>query len=180
MNEKKAEDEKVELSAVDYLNLGNVTADEKDFFSAERYYRKAIELKPDFADAFINLGLLLSKDENCRTEAEELYRKAIKLQSDYAEAYYNLGVLLSKDENRQTEAEELYRKAIELRPDFARSYYNLSCLYSLSRKEANKDGAVKYLEKAIELDSNFKEMAKMDEDFDFIRDDPRFKEIVGD
>ena len=56
---------------------------------AELSLRKAIELNPDFAEAYSNLGSLL-KDLGNLQEAELSLRKAIELNSDFADAYFNL------------------------------------------------------------------------------------------
>ena len=52
---------------------------------AELSYRKAIKIKPDYADAHCNLGNIL-KDLDKLKEAELSYRKAIKIKPDYADA----------------------------------------------------------------------------------------------
>lgn len=57
---------------------------------AEGAYRKAIELKPDDAVAYYNLGNLLYNLKR-NEEAEGAYRKAIELKPDNASAYGNLG-----------------------------------------------------------------------------------------
>ncbi len=118
-------------------------------------------------------------DEKDFPLAEKHYRKAIELNLNYAHAYNNLGLLLAKDKSRWAEAEKKYNRAIELNPNDEFAYYNLARLHSISRKEENKGKAFKFLRKAIELDSKCKEDAKTNTDFDFIRDDARFAEIVG-
>jgi tetratricopeptide (TPR) repeat protein len=121
------------------------------------------------------LGNLLS-DENLKRydEAEAAYRKAIDLNPSYATAYYNLGILL-KDLKRYDEAEAAYRKAIELNPSYATAYYNLSCLSSINR---DAEQAFGYLQKAI--DNGFDPAYAWDDpDLQWLRDDPRFVEIVG-
>ena len=66
---------------------------------AELSTRKAIELKPDFAEAHSNLGNIL-KDLDKLEEAELSCRKTIEINPDFAEAYYNIGlILLQKDEH---------------------------------------------------------------------------------
>ncbi len=52
--------------------------------------RKAIELKPDFADAHLNLGAIL-KDLGKLREAEMSYLKAMALNPDLGEVHSNLG-----------------------------------------------------------------------------------------
>ncbi len=163
--------------ATGYFNFGAFLAkDESNLKEAEENYRKAIELEPKDASIYNNLGNLLAKDENRLKEAEEIYRKSIKLNPSYAFAYNNLGALLSKDKSRYSEAEKNYHKAIELKPNYADTYYNLACLNSLS---GNRNEALEYLTQAISIDTKFKSIAKKDSDFDSIRDDERFWEIVG-
>ena len=90
---------------------------------AEILLRKAIELKPDYADAHSNLGNIM-KDLGNLKQAELSQRKAIELKSDFAEAYANLGGIL-KELGSLKEAELFTRKAIELKPDFAIAHSNL-------------------------------------------------------
>lgn len=61
-------------------------------------------------------------------------------------------------------------------PQYPGLVYNLACLESLAGRPAD---AVEHLRAAIELAPRFKESAKHDSDFDAIREDPGFKELVG-
>ena len=63
-------------------------------------YKKAIKAKPDFADAYNNLGTLFS-DVARFDESMLNYKKAIELykkssNQGFAEAKYNLGVMYDK------------------------------------------------------------------------------------
>ena len=63
------------------------------FEEAEASYIKAVKIKPDYREAFNNLGIVqedLDKLEN----AEESYSMAIALKPDYKEALINRGQLL--------------------------------------------------------------------------------------
>jgi len=80
---------------------------------AELSYRKAIEIKPDYADAHYNLGNVL-KDIGKLQEAELSYRKAIKIKPDYTKAYYNLGNVL-RDIGKSHEARLCSEKIMSLR-----------------------------------------------------------------
>ena len=53
-------------------------------------YTKAIELKPDFVDAYNNRGLAKANLQDYRGAIAD-YNKAIELTPDYANAYYNRG-----------------------------------------------------------------------------------------
>ena len=90
---------------------------------AELSYRKAIEIKPDYAEAHSNLGNIL-KNHGKLKEAESSYRKASKIKPDFAEAHSNLGNILS-DLGKLKDAEFSYRKAIKLKPAFYKAHFNL-------------------------------------------------------
>ena len=67
-------------------------------------------------------------------------------------------------------------KAIELDPTYANAWYNRSC-YMVKKGEINE--ALKNLEEAIGLDPMYIEFVKTDKDFDPIRNDERFKKLIG-
>ena len=48
-------------------------------------YRRALKLKPDYAEAHYNLGNAL-QDQGKLDEAVDCYRRAVELKPDYAEA----------------------------------------------------------------------------------------------
>jgi Flp pilus assembly protein TadD len=119
---------------------------------AEKSYKKAIELKPDYAEAHYNLGVML-QNLGRFDEAEKSYKKAIELKPDFPEAYNNLGATLLKL-SKIEEAEKSYKKAIELKPDYAEAHYNLGVmLQNLGRF----DEAEKSYKKAIELKPDYAE-----------------------
>jgi len=69
----------------------------------------------------------------------------------------------------------MFQRAIELYPNFATSYYNLSCILA-TKKE--KEKALEYLKKAISLDQKYKEKARIDKDFNNLRGEKEFEEIL--
>ena len=117
---------------------------------AELLYRKAIELNPNYAVAYLNLGSIL-RDLGNLQEAELSTRKAIELKPDYAEAHYNLGNLL-RDLGNLQEAEFSYREAIEIKPNYADAYSNLG---SIMRDLGNLQDAELSTRKAIQLNPHF-------------------------
>jgi hypothetical protein len=58
-------------------------------------------------------------------------------------------------------------------PDLA---YNVACCESLAGRSAD---AIEHLSLAIDGSEQFRAMAASDSDFDPIRDEPAFKELVG-
>jgi tetratricopeptide (TPR) repeat protein len=74
------------------------------------------------------------------------------------------------------EAADRGRELIEAHPEYAGPLYNLACCESLAGR---KDDAVRHLRQAIERSDDFRAFAAGDSDFDPIKDDPEFKELVG-
>ena len=44
-----------------YFNLGMLGMDDGDYASAEEWFKRAVQLKPDFRSALFNLALLLNE-----------------------------------------------------------------------------------------------------------------------
>ncbi len=99
----------------------------EEFPLAIRYYRRAVEINPLFAQAHNNLGYCY-KEMHFYTYAVVEYRKAIELMPDRAGYYYNLGNALTHLE-RIDEAYLAYKRALELDPTFAKAHYNLGRTY---------------------------------------------------
>jgi hypothetical protein len=68
------------------------------------------------------------------------------------------------------------KPAVEAHPQYAGPLYNLACVESLA---GHGDDAVGHLRQAVEQAPRFRELAREDSDFDPIRDDPRFAELLG-
>ncbi|MBQ9535011.1 MAG: tetratricopeptide repeat protein [Clostridia bacterium] len=110
-------------------------------------YDKAIELKPDDADAYNNRGNVHDELGEYKKAIED-YDEAIKLKTDYADAYNNRGVAHA-DLGEYKKAIEDYDKAIELKPDLAEAYNNRGVAHS---KLYEYEKAVADYGKAIELE----------------------------
>jgi tetratricopeptide (TPR) repeat protein len=89
---------------------------------AEEHLRQAIAFKPDHADAFNNLGLVL-ENKSALADAEAAYRQAIAIKPDSAEALSNLGNVLARG-GRFDEAVRFYQHAIELGPSAYKLHAN--------------------------------------------------------
>ena len=99
-------------AAKDYLTHGLMLAGEGRDEDAAQSFRKAISLKPDWAEAHSLLGSALGRAGSLK-EAEEELRKAVTLKPDYAEGWNYLGQFL-KERGKEQEAQEAFRKAQQL------------------------------------------------------------------
>ena len=104
-------------------------------------YQRALQLKPDYAEAHNNLGTAL-QDQGQIAEALACYQRALQLKPDYAEAHNNLGVALYA---RRDLAGALasYRQALRLRPDFAEAHWNLATALALTGRLRARLGRVR-------------------------------------
>ena len=68
------------------------------------------------------------------------------------------------------------RELVEAHPQYPLLFYNLACCESLAGR---KDDAIDHLRRAIEISDQVREFAKGDSDFDPIRDEPAFQQLIA-
>jgi len=106
-----------------HYNLGIVLGEQRETDQAIDHYRRAIALRPDYAEAHYNLGRLLV-EQNQLDDAIAHYERAAAINPADAEAQNNLGVTLFGI-GRADDAIAHYWKALEIRPDYAEAACNL-------------------------------------------------------
>jgi tetratricopeptide (TPR) repeat protein len=132
--------------------MGNVLQEQGKLDEAIEVYSKALAIKPDYVDAYHNMGVVL-QNQGKLDEAIEAYNKALALKPDYVEAYYNMGNAL-KEQNKLDEAMEFYTKALALKPDYAKSYYNMG---NALQDQGKLDEAIEAYKKALAIKPDFAE-----------------------
>ena len=100
------------LRASDAFQKGNYAFFTKNFNKAIQYYLKTIELRPNDAHAYNNLGNSYKEIKNY-SKAINAFQNAIILKPDYASAHYNLGIVYQKNKKFEI-ALESYRRAARL------------------------------------------------------------------
>jgi predicted O-linked N-acetylglucosamine transferase (SPINDLY family) len=133
-------------------NLGNTLQEQRRFDESVASYRKALLLKPDFAEAQNNLGTVLQKQGRF-DEAVASYREALSLRPEYADAHSNLGIAL-QHQRKFVEAAASYRTAISLKSDHAETYSNLGTVFHQQGKFVE---SVASYEKGIALKPDYAE-----------------------
>jgi Flp pilus assembly protein TadD len=94
---------------------------------AEKNYKTAIELKPDYVQAHNNLGNLHVTRGNFEDAIGE-FQAALKLKPDAPLPHDNLGYIYFQ-QGRLNEAIREYRTALEIAPDSAEIHNNLGYAY---------------------------------------------------
>jgi hypothetical protein len=74
------------------------------------------------------------------------------------------------------EAADRGRRLVEAHPQYAGLLYNLACCESLAHRPSD---AIDHLTRAVDRSERFREYARDDSDFDPIRDEPEFKQLIG-
>ena len=119
---------------------------QKEYEAAITHYTNAIELKPDFANAYNNLGNVYA-DKSELDNAIRDFTTAIQLQPYLADAYNGRGSAYA-DKGELDNAIKDYTKAIQLRPNFAIAYNNRGNAHV---DKGELDNAIRDYTKAIEL-----------------------------
>jgi len=107
------------------LYIGRDYRDEEYFRSAIFNFRKAVELKPSFSDAYVNMAAAYYL-WGIKDKALEIYREALDNNPEAAGIYFNRGMLYFLEKN-YAKAEEDWQKVIEIEPD------NIDALKGLER-----------------------------------------------
>ena len=125
-------------SAVLFNINGAILQGLKQFNLSKEAYCKAINIKPDFTDAYNNLGNVLTEVGELE-DAINTFNKAISLEPTNSSSYNNMGVSL-QEQGKLDKALEAYKMALSIKPDYAEAYYNLgNILKELGNLEAAQE-----------------------------------------
>lgn len=144
---------KIYTNAISIWNiLGASTHKIGMFEKSIEAYNKCISLKPDYAEAYNNLGNVLA-DQGRIDEAVSVYKKAILLKPQFVEAFLNLGNALKYQGNLNL-AIESYEKALTLKPDYTIAHNNLG---NILKDQGKLDKATEAYKKSILINPNYAE-----------------------
>lgn len=90
-------------------------------------YEKAIELDPEYADAYCNLGAV-RYNQGQRAAARRAFEACLARSADHVEANFNLANVL-EEAGEDEQALVLYRRALAVDPAYPDLHINLALLY---------------------------------------------------
>jgi tetratricopeptide (TPR) repeat protein len=111
---------------------------------------KALVIKSDYIEAYINLGNVL-KDFGRLEEAISNYQKALAINQNLPGVHYNLGNTL-QEFDKLDEAVVSYRKALAIKPDYAEAHNNLG---NALKQRGDLDEAVISCRKALAIKPDY-------------------------
>lgn len=151
----------------------NTLRDMQQKEEAATVFQRILKLEPKNIPATLNYASLLY-GLNRPAEADTYIAKAVNSgemkANDFSQLGFSMLVL-----NKNKEAALYYEKAISLRPRNV-DYYNLACAYA---KQNEKEKAVAALSNSIKEGYGTRQQIESDTDFDLVRGDERFKQLVN-
>lgn len=119
---------------------------------AEYYYKKCIEINPNYVEAYNNLGTCYRGWEKYEL-AVETYNKALIINPESSQAYNNLG-LVYKDLTQYEKSLECLEKSVEINSNNVLAINNLGLV---NRKLKNYKKAIFWFDRCIDIQENYYE-----------------------
>lgn len=154
-----------ELTALELTTWGQILHLRGQLPDSLAKLKRAQALDPDLQTAFLVEAHVLSQQNKYR-EAYALFKKHLTEEPLLASSWSNFGVAASRVSSID-EAIEAHRTAISLDPAQGTHLYNLGCALVIGNY---RDEAVRVVKKSFDLDPKLRELAKLDDDLDAIRD----------
>ncbi len=138
-------------------------------------FNRAIQFNPKKIEELYYCKGVALNEIGRHEDALEACNKSIEYNSEFREPKSLKGLLLLKLK-QYNKAIASFSEAIEIDQDSAEDFYNRACAFSLSN---NIDMAINDLRKSITINSGLRKEAQLEPEFDSIRNDDRFVEIIG-
>jgi tetratricopeptide (TPR) repeat protein len=145
------------MRAITETNLGTALLEAGRTDEAERRYRRAIAMQPDYAPAYNNLGVALRAQGRVE-EAIPVYEEGLRVHRDYptlntnlASASYDVGTL-RLEQGRLGEAVAAFEVALRAQPDYPEARNNLGIALG---SQGQLDAAIAQFEEALRLRPGF-------------------------
>ena len=132
--------------AVEWFERGcELDAESSRYAEAIEAYETALEIEPDYADAYCNLGAV-RYNQGQRAEARRAFEACLSREADHVEANFNLANVL-EEEGDDRGALAHYRRALAADPLYPDLHINLALLYEkLDRERPACDHWRRYLQ----------------------------------
>lgn len=133
--------------------IGCSFLEDSKFLESLPYFQNAVSLDPNYSEAYNLLGNALEKSGQ-PDEALKKYQKAVLINSQDYEARTNVGRIYYLKQNYEASI-IAYEAALRINPDYPKVHSELGVVYYHYQNDPRH--AVKELQQAVALDSNFAE-----------------------
>ncbi|MER8783454.1 tetratricopeptide repeat protein [Mesorhizobium sp. M0437] len=121
-------DATTEDACLAWASFGLMLDEIGNYLSAEKAYRRAIEIDPRYRWATGKLSGLLRRRFARYHEAEKLALRCVEIDPEHAWSWFNLGFVYHHHLARFADAKTAYQRAIKLKPDYVKVWENLAAL----------------------------------------------------
>ncbi len=129
-----------------YFLKGFVYKETGDTILAKSSFQTAVEVNPEYYDAYVELGNLFASEQN--DLALDYFNTALNIRPKSAEAYYNKGIYYQTT-GRIEEALETYRALTKADPNAFLGYYNTGYIYLVGYQ--SYDTALAYFDTVLTI-----------------------------
>ena len=122
------------------------------FDAAIESYKQALTIKPDFADAYNNMGVALQYRGDLDA-AIDSFKQALKIKPHYADAYINMGNVLSATGDQEA-AIDSFKEALKIKPDYAEAHCNMG---NALKDNGDQEAAIDSFKEALKIKPEYAE-----------------------
>lgn len=115
----------------------------KSLDAALQNYQKALQLKPDTASYYIQIGNIYGAEKKMPEATEALTKAATLDPANAGKAYFNMGANLVNSGHPE-EASDYFKKATDANPNYAEAWYQLGSTLAMKGSVDPKTGAQSY------------------------------------
>lgn len=135
-------------TASQHNNLGRTLGDAGEREKAIKEFKRALEIKPESAEAQFNLALIYFQNSQERHKSLEEFLRVVALKPKHADAHNNIGIFYL-EQKKYEKARHHFEKAVEADPNLPKAHNNLAFLfYTLKQYQA----ALKEFNIGLQLD----------------------------
>jgi serine/threonine-protein kinase len=163
-----------ETLAEAHASLGHLKMHDFDWAGAEREFKRAIDLNPNYATSYHMSGFNFSLMER-HDEAITAIKKALELDPVSLGIITDLGVMYYFA-RRYDKAIEQYQKVLELDPGFIRVYVTLGSVYG---QKGMYEQAIDMIQKAINLSGDRSKIAALGRAYALAGNKDKAVKIIG-
>jgi len=168
------EEEAIEIDVEEVRKQANAAFEEDNYEKAEELYEQLAVAGENDIDLYYNLGVCYYSNGRV-ADAVEVFDAILDADPDDVDSWLTKGAAHFALK-QYDKAIDSFNNVLKRNANEDAAWYYKSCSEVL---RGNAKLALTFLERAVSLDENYREIAADDESFASLKEDPKFKQIVG-